>query len=180
MLSSLCLSAALVATTPAPGAASATAPAELESAAFTSARHQRRLGLTLATVSYGLRPPLFGAQLQYHLSDRLAIGAQLTGAFLVADLSAHARGFLLADQTSGFYADAGAHAVGTTGMAAFGGTAELGYQYRSFQGFLLEVGLAVAVLYTIDEEAEPPPGRAASGQPWSVLPTFNLRIGYAF
>jgi hypothetical protein len=162
------------------GAAPATAFAQSPdlAASASSTRVERRFSLASVTNLLG-GYPMVGAAAQYQLSDRIAVGGQLTLGVLVIDAGLSGRVFLNAEQRSGLYLDLSAHAVGGPLAEGLGGVAELGYQYRARSGFLFEAGGGLAVLHTPSNDcACHPPGMEES--PWHAIPQLTLRFGYAF
>jgi hypothetical protein len=121
--------------------------------------------------------PVWGAEVSYSMTDRLALGAQLTTGlpvFPLFDVSAHLRYFFAARERSGFYADLGGHLLGAIGGEGKGGALEIGYE-RRWSGLTLGLSGGVAVV-------------AASGcgcgieQRTSVVPfpLLGVRLGHSF
>ena len=164
----------------------ATAPAAFAAEALTlsvqatpasSTRVQRRFSLTAVSSTF-FPVNMLGIQANYHLTDRLALNAQLRLGLPVADAGVGARFFLNAEPRSGLFVDASAHALASIGMHAWGPAAELGYQYRGTSGFLFEASGSLMVLNVSSGCGCRPPGSPESS--WEAFPVVNLRFGYAF
>jgi hypothetical protein len=163
------------------GTASASfAEAPSASVQASTTRQQRRFSLAAANTWY-FGTATVGANAQYHLTDRLALGAQFSiGSMLipVATAGAGARFFLNAEPTSGLFVDASAQAMVSMGVHGLGGAGELGYQYRGRSGFLFEASFSVLVLH-IPEEPHPHVV-VPEPEPVQAFPALNVRFGYAF
>jgi hypothetical protein len=173
------LAAALAATLVLGTATASFAQETSVSAQAPSTRSQRRF--SVAGVGTLVFPtPLLGVQTNYHLTDRLALNAQLSLGMPVVDAAVGARFFLLTESRSGLFVDAGAHALAGIGMHALGGAGEVGYQYRGPSGFLVEASAGVMVL-NVDGGCGcgSKPG-SIKRSPWGAFPAVNLRLGYAY
>lgn len=171
------LFAALTATLVLSAASAAFADAPTVSAEA-STRVQRRFSLAATnTLPLGL----VGVNAQYHLSDRVALGAQASVGLTfipAATAGLGMRVFLNAEPRSGLFFDASAQALASIGTRGLGGAAELGYQYRARSGFLFEVSAQVLVLHISEPDYHHV--RTPEPSPWRGIPGLNLRFGYAF
>jgi hypothetical protein len=149
------------------------------SASVPSTREQRRFSLAAVTNVFG-GFTMVGAQAQYQLADRFAVGAQLTLGVPLADAGLGGRFFLNAEPKSGLYLDLSAHALTGMGVHALGGVAELGYQYRARSGFLFEAGGGLAVMNFGQDSCGCGPPTLTKESPWHPVPQLTLRFGYAF
>jgi hypothetical protein len=147
-------------------------------ATATSTRVERRFSLASVTNVIG-GFPMVGAAAQYQLSDRFAVGGQLTLGILMVDAGLGGRVFLNAEPRSGLYLDLSAHALGGPLANALGGVAELGYEYRARSGFLFEAGAGLAVLNIPKSKCGCSDPNSDEG-PWHAMPQLTLRFGYAF
>jgi hypothetical protein len=144
-----------------------------------SSRADRPWSIGVGAMTTGLGLPIFGVEAEYQLTDRLALGAGLGSALLVGVASANARYFVAAEPTSGLYLELAGHALGGL-VSGPGASAELGYQYRSRAGFLLEASAGLWVLHLDGDCGCGPPPMVVRESPWHASPSGSLRLGYAF
>jgi hypothetical protein len=147
-------------------------------ASATSTRVERRFSLAAVTSLPNGDFPMVGVNAQYQLSNRFAVGGQLTLGMLVVDAGLGGRFFLNAQPRSGLYVDLSAHAIGGPIAEGLGGMAEVGYQFRARSGFLFEAGGGLYVMRGEGACGCRPPG--AEEHPWFTIPQLSMRFGYAF
>jgi hypothetical protein len=151
-----------------------------DATAAVSVRESHRLSVTAVGKAFIYREglPMVGVDVAYQLTDRLALGAQLSTVLMAVDASVYGRYYLLARPRSGLFLDLGMH-----GLAAImaGGTwapsAEVGYEARSTGGFIVSVsaGLLAGPQPACDHCG---PGMPAPG--WFAVPVASFRVGKAF
>ncbi len=129
-----------------------------------STREQRPFTLSFAAT---LVMPSAGLDVSYQLSDRVAVGLQLTTLVVHYDASVRTRFFLIAGERSGLYAGANAHGWYSPlilSQPTVAATGEVGYELRDSEGFTLAVGAGAGGV------RDPSTG-------WQLIPLLNFRIG---
>ena len=139
----------------------------------------RRLESPLSVLGAANYPFInLGLDVSYQLTDRFAIGGQLTSTFLVHnDLSARTRLFLFARPSWGVYVGANLHGIHSPVLLstpAAAGTLELGVEFRTEERWIVGFGAGGGYLWA--ESAE---GRGPDESNWMLWPVVNLRIGRA-
>jgi opacity protein-like surface antigen len=160
------------------GAASAAFAQTDVSTSATSTRIERRFSLAAVTTIPNGDFPMVGVNAQYQLSNRFAVGGQLTLGMLIVDAGLGGRFFLNAEPRSGLYVDLSAHAIGGPLAEGLGGMAEVGYQFRARSGFLVEAGAGLYVMRGDGGCGCRRPG--AEEHPWFTAPQLSMRFGYTF
>jgi hypothetical protein len=148
--------------------------------ASVSVRKSRPIAVTAVAKAFMLSEalPMVGVDVAYHLTDRLALGAQLSSVLLAVDASVYGRYFLLAGPRNGMFVDLGLHGVAAImSPGIWAPSAEIGYEARSTSGFTfsLSTGLMAGT--------EPRCVACPPGQPpgrWWAVPLVSLRLGKAF
>jgi hypothetical protein len=171
------LASLLLAAAPAPATA---APAAEATETGETSRQARPFSVSgVGTFYVGANFPLVGVELAYHLFDRLAVTGQMTTFMgLFYDFSAGARTFILGNERSGLTLGLTArHFAAIMSEGSNGAGAEVGYEYRAQNGFLLSLGLG----YILANAPECYHCRQDDPSPrWIHLFAGTVRIGKAF
>jgi hypothetical protein len=163
----------LAATTPARAEAPAGAVRETQEE---PTRQTRRW--LIAGVAKGMAPML-GIDLSYHVTDRFALGAQLSSLLVWGDASAYARYFPWASADRGLFVDVGVHATYVImNETMYGPSLELGYEGRSPTGGTASISAGVIALRNPGCH-HCGPGVDANPH-WIAVPSVTLRLGHAF
>lgn len=140
---------------------------------ITSARLESPL-----SVSGALNFPLvnLGIDVSYHLTDRFAVGGQLTTMLAATELTARTRFFFLARPRWGLYLGANAlllHSPLLFSFPAIGATGEVGVESRP-GSWVLGFGAGAGAVWAETAEG------AGPDEHWHPYPVVNLRIGRAY
>jgi hypothetical protein len=154
-------------------------PARARAETLATRSPSRRLERPLS-VSGAANFPIFnlGLDVSYQLTDRFAIGGQLTSTFLVHnDLSARARLFLFARAKLGVYVGANLHGINSPILLSTPAAAGTwSWVWSSGPRGAGSWGSVLAGGYLWAEDAE---GRGPDESNWMLWPAVNLRIGRA-